>query len=155
MKGSPILATLLACLIMLAMYAGMRVAFSIDGNTTQPETSTPVEHIKADQVSVYLEIYFSSEAKNFSLTHPATALPLIKVNNLNASEWSGDVFIPVKKLTSDEIEIQCEAQWESPQDGYKFMQVIISPDDLDSQTQTIRAEGDITDIMKFHWKENE
>lgn len=153
MKGSPILATALACLIMLGMYVGMRVAFSKDDiPIVEPEVS---EVVSSAQVSVYVEIYFSSQPKNFSLIHPATGKVLIKVENIDDVEWAGDVFIPVEKLTSEELEIQCEANWESPSAGYHFMQVIISPDELDPQTKTIRAPKDITDIMNFHWEENE
>lgn len=153
MKGSPILATALACLIMLGMYVGMRVAFSKDDiPIVEPEVS---EVVSSAQVSVYVEIYFSSQPKNFSLIHPATGKVLMKVENIDDVEWAGDVFIPVEKLTSEELEIQCEANWESPSAGYHFMQVIISPDELDPQTKTIRAPNDITDIMNFHWEENE
>lgn len=141
---------------MLSMYVAMHLAFSNDGApSTKPKPSNPPELTNADQTSVYVEIYFSTQAQNFSLTHPATGRTIIKEQNLNASEWSGEVSIPVKKLTSEEIEIQCEAKWSSTKDDYKFIQVIISPDDLDPQSQTLRAEGDITDIMKFHWEEDQ
>ena len=153
MKGSPILATALACLIMLGMYVGMRVAFSEDDAPIVEPRITDV--VSSDQLSVYVEIYFSSQPKNFTLTHPATGKVLLKVESIDSAEWSGDIFIPVEKLTSAEIEIQCKAEWQSSDDNYHFMQVIISPDELDPQTRTLRAESDITDIIHFHWKENE
>lgn len=157
MKGSPIIATALACLIMLGMYVGMRVAFSNDDEPpSSVETLTPAQ-TPSGQTSAYVEIYFSSLPKSFSLTHPATGQVLIKIDNLESPEWSGDILIPVteKKLTSEEIEIQGTAEWRLSEVGYQFMQVIISPDDLDSQSQTLRAESDILDVMTFQWKEGE
>ncbi|MEZ7957290.1 MAG: hypothetical protein QMC23_11240 [Rubritalea sp.] len=156
MKGSPILASALVCLIMLSMYVGMRVAFSEDDTAIVEPRVTEVT--ASEQISVYAEIYFSSQPKNFSLIHPATGKTLIKVENIDDAEWSGDIFIPVEKLTSTiskEIEIQGAAEWQSSEASYHFMQVIISPDELDPQTRTLRAAGDIKDIMNFHWKENE
>jgi len=153
MKGSPILATALSCLIMLGMYVGMRVAFAEDDTPiVEPKIS---DIVSSSQVSVYVEIYFSSQPNSFSLIHPATGKVLIKVENIDDTEWSGDVFIPVEKLTSEELEIQCTAKWESPSAGHHFMQVIISPDELDPQTNTLRAADNIADVMNFHWKENE
>jgi hypothetical protein len=152
MKGSPILATALACLIMLGMYVGMRVAFAEDDTPiVEPEVS---DVVSSAQVSVYVEIYFSSQPNSFSLIHPATGKVWVKVENIDDVEWSGDGFIPVEKLTSGELEIQCRAKWESRSAGYHFMQVIISPDELDPQTMTLRAADDIADIMNFHWEED-
>ena len=142
---------------MLSMYVGMRVAFSGDDKPIQPvENDAPVQTL-SDQTSVYVEIYFSSLPKNFSLTHPATGKVLLKVDHLENPEWSGDIILPfsLEKLTSEEIEIQGNAEWKTPRESYQFMQVIISPDDLDPQSQTLRAESNIADIMTFQWKEEE
>lgn len=153
MKGSPILATMLACFIMLVMYAGMRVAFSKDDPPVlEPNISSPSP---SGKVSVYAEIYFSSRPKNFSITHPDSGLSILNITDHDASEWSGELFIPVEKLTSGEIEFLGKCTWKSPEDGHQFMQIIISPEDLDQQTHTLRAEGDIADIITFHWKEEE
>ena len=157
MKGSPILATAFACLIMLSMYVGMRVAFSGDDKPTNPAETVAPAQIPSGQTSVYVEIYFSSLPQNFSLNHPATGKVLLKVDHLENPEWSGDIILPfsVEKLTSEEIEIQGDAEWKTPRESYQFMQVIISPDDLDPQSQTLRAESNIADIMTFQWKEEE
>lgn len=157
MKGSPILATILACLIMLGMYVGMRVAFSdpvepVNTTLTDAPVSTTAS---SGQTSVYVEIYFSSKPEYFSITHPATAKVLVKAENLDSSEWSGDVIIPVEKLTSTDLEIQCQTHWSSTASGYNFMQIIISPDELDPQSKTLRAESDIVDLLTFHWEEDE
>ena len=159
MKGSPILATALACLIMLGMYVGMRVTFANENQPSPAPANEVSDHVTTKQVSAYVEIYFSVTPKSFSLTHPATGNTLIKVDDINptefGAEWSGDVTIPVASLTGTEIEIQGTAEWNSPPEHYQFMQVIISPDDLDAQSRTLRSEFDINDIMKFHWKEDE
>lgn len=159
MKGSPILATALACLIMLSMYVGMRVAFSDDSDDSNTVGIAAPDQAPSGQVSVYVEVYFSSLPKSFSLTHPATGKVLIKVDKLVSPEWSGDVVLPIsgtgEKLTSEEIEILGNAEWRLPEAGYQFMQVIISPDELDTQSRTLRAESDINDVMTFQWKEEE
>lgn len=153
MKGSPILATVLACLIMLGMYVGMRVAFSKDDHPTDElQVSKPILH---GEISVHTEIYFSHQPKNFSISHPATGKKLLSVTDPDSAEWSGEITIPVEKLTSGEIEFMGNVEWAEEKDGYHFMQVIISPTDLNTKASTLRAEGDIADIMKFHWRENE
>ena len=157
MKGSPILATALACLIMLGMYAGMRVAFSQNARpTTAPQVSeTTISGDTSGEVTVYAEIYFSNQPKNFSLSHPDSGKLLLSVTDPDSTEWSGEITIPVENLTSGEIEFLGTVEWADSEDGHHFMQVIISPTDLDTQSSTLRAEGDIADIMQFHWRENE
>ncbi len=151
MKGSPILATALACLIMLGMYFGMRVLFFKDA--TPPENDRISQPVSTGAISVYAEIYFSHQPKHFSITHPASGSELLKVKDADDIEWSGELKIPLENLTSDEIEILGEVEWATDSEGYQFMQVIISPDDHEAQTHTLRAEGEISDIMKFQWKE--
>ena len=156
MKGSPILATLLACLIMLAMYLGMQAAFSDHKKPSTTNVPASSEKSTTHQTSVYLDIYLSNEAKNFTLSHPATDKILIHEDDLQSSEWSGEITLPLKTITNQEIELQCQVEWSTPpsSDSYQFIQVIISPSDLDAQSQTARAQGDISDILTFNWKEN-
>jgi hypothetical protein len=152
MKGSPILATALACLIMLGMYVGMRVVFSEEKKpVTKPEVA---ETSQKGEVSVFVEIYFSDPFTHFSLSHPASGKELLEITATGSTEWNGEITLPIEKLTSAEIEILGKVAWETPSDGYQFMQIVISPDNLDPQTRTLRAEGDIVDILNFHWKED-
>ncbi len=151
MKGSPILATALACLIMLGMYLGMRMAFS--QGSSSPDNVIVSEPSALGDVTVYGEIYFSHEPKSFSITHPASEKVILDVSDPGASDWSCELKIPVEKLTSSEIEFLVKVEWKSPEDGYHFMQLILSPDDSEAQECTLRAEGEIADIMKFDWKE--
>ncbi len=153
MKGSPILATALACFIMLSMYVGMRLVFSQDGDKATDASSedNTSKQPALDTVTAYADLYFSAKPQSLVISHPATDTPLLALNNPDAFEWNGEIQLP-NNLT-EELEILCKVKWDNPQDGYQFIQITLSPDGLDDQSQTLRAEGDITDIMNFQWKE--
>lgn len=153
MKGSPILATALACLIMLSMYVGMRLVFSQDNNPANDAVAQTgaSEQAALTTVTAYADIYFSAQPESLTISHPATDTPLLTLSELDEFEWSGEIQLP-KDLT-EELEILCKVKWAVPQAGYQFIELTLSPDGLENQSQTLRAEGDIADIMNFHWKE--
>ena len=153
MKGSPILATALACIIMLSMYVGMRSIFSQDKalitNSASVTKTDPAKELQTD--TAYADLYFSAKPKSLSIHHPATNTLLLSLTDIEDFEWSGNIILP-KDLTK-ELELLCKIEWVNPTEGYQFIQLTLSPNNLGDQTQTLKSEGDIEDIMNFHWKE--
>jgi len=154
MKGSPILATALACIIMLSMYVGMRLVFSQD-RTSNKSTSSPITGNSHDQeiksLRAYADIYFSIKPQSIRISHPASGKKLLDLADLEDFEWSGEIQLPIS--STEELELLCEVDWASATNGYQFIQLILSPDGHEDQSQTLRSEANIADIMNFHWKE--
>lgn len=147
---------------MLCMYIGMRTAFTRDHPPAKdPRAQEPgnPSHTTSprEETSAHVEIFFSSLPKHFSLTHPTTGKILIQKDNPESAEWSGNIILPYSReeLTSTNIEIQGTAQWSEQPETSQFFQANITPDELGTQSQTLRAESDIIDIMTFQWKEEE
>ena len=152
MKGSPILATALACIIMLSMYVGMRVVFSQDGKLEEStfKQNDETELATQDSVTVYADLYVSNKPQSIRISHPDSGKKLLNLTDLEEFEWNGELQLP---NLVQELELLCEVDWASESDGYQFIQLTLSPDNLSDQNQTLRSKGNITDIMNFHWKE--
>ena len=153
MKGSPILATTLACLIMFSMYVGMRLVFSQDDatNNKAKDLIANSQQFPISTTTAYADLYFSAQPETVIIQYPSTNTTLLKLTDLEEYEWSGEIQLPTNPI--NELELLCEVKWQNSEDGYKFIQLILSPDDHSDQSQTLRAEGDIADIMSFQWKE--
>ena len=151
MKGSPILATALACIIMLSMYVGMRLVFSQDGTSDKSIITGNFHDQEIKSLSAYADIYFSIKPQSIRISHPASGKKLLDLADLEDFEWSGEMQLPIS--STEELELLCEVDWASSTNGYQFIQLILSPDGHEDQSQTLRSEGNIADIMNFHWKE--
>ena len=153
MKGSPILATALACLIMFSMYVGMRLVFSQDDatNNKAKDLIANSQQFPISTTAAYADLYFSAQPETVIIQYPSTNTTLLKLTDLEEYEWSGEIQLPTNPI--NELELLCEVKWQNSEDGYQFIQLIVSPDDHSDQSQTLRAEGDIADIMSFQWKE--
>ena len=153
MKGSPILATALACLIMFSMYVGMRLVFSQDDatNNKAKDLIANSQQFPISTTTAYADLYFSAQPETVIIQYPSTNTTLLKLTDLEEYEWSGEIQLPTNPI--NELELLCEVKWQNSEDGYQFIQLILSPDNHSDQSQTLRAEGDIADIMSFQWKE--
>lgn len=144
MKGSPIISTLIATVIMLGLYALMQV-----GLRQKPVSTNLIEvdPPPSNMVRVFAEIYFATPPESFSITHPTTGEILINKKNLDSTEWSGDLLVPAPL---DDLEINVSATWKS-HPGMQFMQITLSPNDRDPASATLRSESDIDTTATFHW----
>jgi len=136
---------------MLSMYVGMRIVFSQDDKpeeNTLPLDTPPTSSLNF--ITVYADLYLSDQPQNIRISHPASGSSLLELTDLEEFEWSGEIQLP---NPAQELELLCEVDWASESEGYQFIQLTLSPDNLDDQSQTLRSEGNITDIMNYQWKE--
>jgi len=158
MKGSPILASFITILIMSCMYVGARIL--ILGDSPQQSVSEDTIHKESNThtLSTYAELYFSQVPESFQFTDPINGKVIIEQNDLEESEWSGDIQLPIQssKIESHiEVELIGTIRWKESSNHYHFMQVVISPDSLESKSATLRSSGNISDVLYFKWKKNE
>jgi len=160
MKGSPLLSTLTAILLMAGAY--ILLDLNIKPYTKQAEPTTNQEntpnssHSQAQDLAMiptYIEAHFSSPPQHFKIQAPLTGQVIAHASNLTENEWSGEI----KIAPGDAAELNIRAIWkpnETQQKTQHFIQIILSPDQMDDTTVTLRSshsnEIDTTASFQLH-----
>jgi len=153
MKGSPILSTITATLLMAGAYLWLHLTLyskTSTANHTMPQPYVDGElHPKAldnNSVSCYIEAHFSSPPSSFSLSDPLSGNLLVSETYLEDIEWSGEIILP----KGDSAAINIHAVWEEDTAGKQhFIQLILSPDQMEDSTVTLRNDGEIDTTASF------
>lgn len=152
MKGSPIISTLLAAIIMVSIYLIMHTRLASNNSSEPDHTSrskTKLEDRKGESmVSAYIEVHFSTPPASFTIYHPVSNQKIVEINDHSDNEWSDEILIP----EGDSIELNVVAKWkDSDDDRQHFVQLILSPNGKDDASTTLRSMTDIDTTATFTW----
>ncbi len=151
MKGSPIISTILACIIMLGIYLCMQTFLRSDVQIVESKNSVNTKKHPSAAVYIlhYIEIQTSTPPSSILITHPITGEELLKITDLTETEWTGEIDIP---LTDEEnqIEFNVSAQWDKTPEGTQNFIYIQLSSRLSSDTSTVlRGPQDIDTTATF------
>lgn len=145
MKGSPVITTIISCIIMLGMYLCMHFMMGKPAPTEPTEVKEPL--VRRDSQVAYADIAFSSPPKQFTITNPLTDEVILKLDDVTDLEWSGDLNIP---KDTESLELRVDATWEK-HSGHQFIYIVLSTDEQDA-TSTLKSTTNIQDTATFHWR---
>ena len=145
MKGSPVITTIISCIIMLGMYLCMHFMMGKPALTEPIEAEEPL--VRRDSQVAYADIYFSSPPQQFIITNPLTDEVILKLDDVADLEWSGDLNIP---KDTESLELKVDATWER-HSGHQIIYIELSVGELEA-TGTLKSTKDIEDTATFYWR---
>lgn len=153
MKGSPILSTITATLIMAAAYLWLHLTLYSSSPITDIAQTTSANHetnqatlISQNRLACYIEAHFSTPPKKFIISHPISGKTIISKTNLTDNEWSGEITIH-KAETAD---LNVYATWEPDSTNKQnFLQLVLSPNQMEDSSVTLRNNAEIDTTATF------
>ena len=153
MKGSPLLSTIIALLLMAGAYLWLDFSLKTSESVTpivksNNELSSP-SPMTNEIIPSYIEAHFSTQPTSFKITDPLSGKVISNISNLTGNEWTGEIDIPIG--TTAELRVQ--ATWKQTTANstaqQNFIQLILSPDQMDDSTVTLRNSGEIDTTAIF------
>ncbi len=151
MKGSPIISTIVACLIMLGIYLCMHTFLRPQQQIADSKIPAAPQnhHSREAEILYFIEIQSSTPPSSILITHPITGEVILKISDLTETEWTGEILLPLLEEGS-QIELNVNAQWQdTPEDTQNFIHIVLStPDDSDTSS-VLRSPGNIDTTATF------
>ncbi|MEO1857855.1 MAG: hypothetical protein ABGY95_10910 [Rubritalea sp.] len=157
MKGSPIIATAITIVVLLALYMSMRSIIlpeepnsaTVDAHAGHDHSShqEPTGGHNDNALETDFELYFSSIPESVTIFQPSTNKEVLKITDLDSSEWTGS---GTMSLDGHFVELQVDIEWQTPSE-MNFAQIITNPARHASREKTLRSDGNISDIAEFNW----
>ena len=151
MKGSPILSTLTAIVIMLGSYFAISSLLNSHiSPSTNPNKTSINNNTTSELSSAFLEMHFSTPPASLVISDPITNHVIAKLSNLTDHEWNGEIMLPNKPAPS-QLELSVKAAWDKSSAQQHFIQIIVSPDQADDAAVTLRSMDHIDTTATFNW----
>lgn len=156
MKGSPILSTITATLLMAGAYLWLNLSLTSEVVAEDNIPNTKGSVIRStggalspeDTISCYIEAHFSSPPTKFTISDAVSGRAIATVSNLSDNEWSDEITL----LKGESIELMVQATWQNDSNNsnkQNFIQLILSPDQMADSEVTLRNTGEIDTTAFF------
>ncbi len=151
MKGSPILSTITATLLMAGAYLWLHLSlYSSPSHVNQGNGDANEDdqesNLSENMIAYYIEAHFSTPPSKFVLTHPVSGKVIVNESTLTDNEWSGEIMLSKEET----VELNIRVLWkENSSDLQNFIQLILSPDQMEDSSVTLRNDGEIDSTATF------
>ncbi len=153
MKGSPILSTITATLLMAGSYLWLHLTlYSSPSIVDPPQAPSRYNGIAQEtllpenMINCYIEAHFSTPPSKFIIKHPVSGKIIVSETNLTGNEWSGEIKIARDKTA----ELNVYTLWDlTSSNRQNFLQLVLFPDQMEDSSVTLRSHAEIDSTATF------
>jgi len=104
-------------------------------------------------ITCYIEAHFSTPPKSLKISDPISGKVITRISDLTDNEWSDEINLTI----GQSVELNVQATWaeddvvDSTQQN--FIQLVLSPDQMEDSTMTLRNAGDIDTTATFQLRQ--